>query len=282
MIRREFIKTSGLALIALQMSKFDLFAASAFSIEGILKKAEKEKWSALPLNGIMMKVGSELIGVPYVGGTLEGNEIEKCVVSSEGLDCVTFMETTLDMSRIIRKKKFTLDDLINEVTFTRYRDGNLAGYDSRLHYTKEWILNNVKKGNIKNITADLGGIEFKNQLSFMSKNPKYYAPLKDNPEMVKKIASIEKIVNSVKILYIPNDKIKAIESKLQSGDIIAIATSKDGLDYSHVGLINKEKDKISRFFHASSKEKKVYLDVAISDYMAKVKSNIGITVLRPI
>jgi hypothetical protein len=285
MNRRSFLKSTAITIIGLNFASNQIFAQTGkdiFSLTKILKKAEKEEWCKLNLNEIIIKVGSEFIGVPYVGGTLDVNTEESCIVSQEGLDCVTFMETSLCAARIIKKKKYTIEDLKEEVTFTRYRDGKLKGYESRLHYTKEWILNNIKKGVIKDITGDLGGVPFKNEVFFMSKNPKYYSSLKSNKELTAKIAKIEENINSQKILYIPTTKISSIEKKLQSGDLIAIATSKDGLDYSHVGLINKGKDGIARFFHASLKQKKVYLDTSISEYLASVKTNIGITVLRPI
>lgn len=64
-----------------------------------------------------------------------------------GLDCVTFFENVLDMARIFRQGKYEFDDLLAAVTHTRYRGGKLDGYLSRLHYTADWIHDNVAKGN---------------------------------------------------------------------------------------------------------------------------------------
>ena len=43
--------------------------------------------------------------------------------------------------------------------YIRYRGGKKDGFSSRLHYALDWIYDNERKGIIKNITADLKGIE---------------------------------------------------------------------------------------------------------------------------
>ena len=37
----------------------------------------------------------QMLGVPYVAGTLDGNEKEQLVVRTDALDCTTFVETVL-------------------------------------------------------------------------------------------------------------------------------------------------------------------------------------------
>ena len=56
----------------------------------------------------------------------------------------------------------------------------------------------------------------------------------------------------------------------------------DGLDYSHTGLILRGKDNVAHFVHASLKQKKVVFDNSIYNYIKSIKSDIGITVLRPV
>ncbi len=70
----------------------------------ILKEAEAEKWRVLPIGELMGKIAAELEGTPYVSGTLElsaDNEI--CSANLDALDCVTFVETTLALARMIKK-----------------------------------------------------------------------------------------------------------------------------------------------------------------------------------
>jgi len=251
------------------------------AFDTIMKSAVDSQWKSMPIGSIVINVAKQLIGKPYVGGTLEtpGNEI--CTVNLEGLDCVTLFESSLNIARIIQQGKDSLQDLVAAVTYTRYRDGALTDYTSRLHYTSEWIDNNVKKGVVDDVTASLGGKPFPLSVGFMSQNPKYYPALVASPSMVDVMRSIEQRVNTTKRTIIPKAAIADIEDRLQDGDIVAIATSKKGLDYSHTGLIVSD-GKRAHFLHASSVKKKVVLDGPISEYLMRGETNLGITILRPL
>ena len=284
MNRREFV--IGFAAISLALTKVvrggspvpTLSKSSTF--DKIITQAVAGKWYNLSMDEVMGNVALLLLGKPYVGGTLEINKKEKCVVNLDELDCVTFFENTLALARCIKLKQYTFQDLIKQVTLTRYRNGILNGYTSRLHYTADWIYDNGKKGTIKDISESLGGETIKFNVSFMSKHPQYYKPLKNNPSLVRSIRSIEEAINKRTYYYIPKDKVSTIEDKLQTGDIIAIVNTGKGLDYSHTGLIYR-KDGISHFMHASSLKKKVIIDKSISKYLLhSKKTNKGITVLR--
>ena len=247
----------------------------------VRQKIQDSNWRALPLGKLIAKVGLQLVDAPYVGGTLDGSGRERCTVDMLRLDCVTLFEVSLNMGRIMKQGKDSLHDLIEAVTFTRYRDGVLSDYTSRLHYTSDWIENNIQKGTVVDVTSQLGGKPFPLALGFMSQNPKYYPALVENPQLVPVMQTIEQRVNMTSRTIIRKEDIASIEEKLQDGDIIAIATSKKGLDYSHTGLIVREGNKV-RFLHASSVKKKVMLDGPISEYVNRAESNLGITVLRPL
>ena len=243
--------------------------------------ADEQNWKRLSVGEIMAKAGATFVGTPYVGGTLETGTTEHCTVNLQGLDCVTFFENMLAFARCVKKDTRGLEAMKEEVEWTRYRDGKCTGYTSRLHYTGDWIVNNVAKDVVFNITQKLGGVVFPLHVDFMSKNPQYYKALQKEPDLVAVIADQERTLSARRHWYIPVEKIAGIESQLRSGDIIAIATSKQGLDYSHTGMISKSTDGVAHFLHASLAKKQVVLDDAISVYVRSVKTNLGISVLRP-
>jgi hypothetical protein len=248
----------------------------------IAKKSEKQNWNSLNYGDLIVEVGEQFMGVPYVGGTLDKDKVESCTVVLDELDCVTYFETTLAISNLIASDiELNMNNIYDEVEYTRYRDGTLDGYESRLHYTSEWILDNIQKGIVKDITKDLGGVELNIDVYFMSENSDKYKYLKNNPELTKRISEIEDDINNNEFFYIPKENIADIEDKLQSGDIIALVTTIPGLDYGHVGMINK-KGGVARFMHASQTKKKVMIDKSISEYISGVSKFSGITVLRPI
>lgn len=250
--------------------------------ERLMSYAVNHHWASLPIGELMGRIGMELRGTQYVAGTLENDGPEACRINLTGLDCVTFFEDVLGIARILKKGKKTFADLVNEITFTRYRDGNLNGYLSRLHYTAEWISNNISKGVVKDVTPDMGGIPLEINVSFMSKNPKFYPPLANNPELVSQIAIIEGQINKTPRSFIPKENVANAESMMQTGDIIAVATSNAGLDYAHTGMIFRDDQGEARLLHASTVHKKVILDKRLSEYVYGVKLHTGITVVRPL
>ena len=261
----------------------DSFSEKTISIfNSIIKSANDNNWHKLPIGKLIGNVALKFIETPYVAGTLDYDMTEACRINLEGLDCVTFFENSLCLARIIKKKKTTFNDLISEVTLTRYRSGVLNGYTSRLHYTSEWISDNVKKGVVEDISRKTGGMDFPVNVFFMSQNPHFYKQLKGEAALVSDIKKIEKQINQEHYYYTPKKLAVSNQKRLLTGDIIAISTSKKGLDYSHTGLIFFDEDKQPHFLNASSKKKKVVMGPPLAEYLQSVESDTGYSVARPL
>jgi hypothetical protein len=252
------------------------------TFHNIIKRAKEEEWRFLPIGECMGKIALLFLDTKYVAGTLEGEGPEACRVDLTGLDCVTFLENVLCISRILKKDKTSFDDFKGEISFTRYREGILTDYTSRLHYTSDWIYDNEKKKVVRNITKEIGGEEFPFKVSFMSKNPHFYQSLKEFPEFIESIAMLEKEINKRKHWYIPQSKIKEAQKHIQTGDIIALATDKEGLDYGHTGLAYRDERGKMRFLHASQRKEKVLLDAELYKYTQSIETHVGITIARPL
>ena len=245
--------------------------------------AAKEKLSQLPINQIMIEIGKTFLGTPYVAHTLEKGDKEHLVIHLSGLDCYTFFESTLTLSRCVKKGKTTFEDFQNELKKIRYRNGEINGYPSRLHYASDWLFDNSKRGIVKDITKEIGGIPFKKKINFMSSNPQYYPQLQKHPEFIKAMKEIEDSINSREYYYIPQDSIENVESKIHSGDIILITASAIGLDISHTGLAIRLDDGRIHFLHAPLAGKKVQItEEPLADYVKKIKRHTGIMVARPL
>lgn len=259
----------------------DIISSGTIStFDTIVGKAKLNNWRDIPIGELTAKVGLEFLGTPYKDRTLEG-EPEMCKINFDGMDCVTFFENSLDLARIIRKDKLEFGNLIDETIKTRYRNQHISDYTSRLHYTSDWIYENKKNFIVNDITRALGGRKVKFNCNFMSQNPQYYDALKSHPELIDIIKAYEDSINTREYYVVSKQDISRIEKFLESGDIIAIATSKKGLDYSHTGMIYKDTLGKPRFLHASTRAKMVIIDTTISAYINKIQSDIGITVLRP-
>lgn len=252
-----------------------LFILSFFTqFNGIKEKSNSD-------SELIINIAKTQLGKEYVGGTLDTGFVENCVFNYEGLDCVTFVENTLAIAKSIKNNDTTEESIIKNIENTRYRYGKLTDYISRLHYTGDWIIDNILRNNLKDITKDVGGVKLNQNVNFMSSHPQYYKQLKDNGTFQKQIKEIESIINNYDLYYIPKDKINKTKSKILSGDIICIATNIKGLDYSHLGFAIKEGDKL-KLIHASSTKMNVTIENDLQTYLMSVKNHKGITILRPI
>lgn len=222
------------------------------------------------------------LNTPYVAHTLDTLDTEDLIINFREMDCLTLVENCLALSRTLRHPNPDMDCFERELKLIRYRDGIINGYASRLHYTSDWIFDNVKKGIIEDITHALGGKKFRPNVFFMSENHQEYSRLKDNPELVQEIETIEGEINRRGNYYfIPKQNIGPHQALIKSGDVICFTTSIAGLDISHVGIAYRHNRQLT-FIHASSTSGKVIINPeSLSDYCKRIKSNTGIIVLHP-
>ena len=225
----------------------------------------------------------KMLGVPYVAGTLDGNEEEQLVVRTDALDCTTFVETVLAFCIAEKRGERDFEGFKKALTDIRYRDGILDGYTSRLHYFSDWIRNNEKMGFVKECTSETSCSQPKELwLDFMTTHVDSYLPMKKNPELVKAMAAHEKNWQGTIVSYIPKEKLDLSldELKIKDGDVLALVTNIKGLDIVHVGFAFWKEGKL-HLLHASSSAKKVIEDPKTQyESSGKTKAHIGVRAIR--
>jgi hypothetical protein len=229
----------------------------------------------------LVAIGKSFLGTPYVAQTLEGGAEETLVVTLLGLDCTTFVENVLAFSLIKKEPDPDFDDFVKALEQLRYRDGNLNGYGSRLHYFSEWISNNEAKGLVKNITASLGGAEVVKDLNFMSQHRNLYPAMAGEP-VFQDIADTETLISKEPLCVLSQEMLSENEGAIRSGDILALATSIDGLDVTHTGFAIRLEDNRIHLLHASSSGAVEISALPLVEYLKKIKKNTGIIVARPV
>ena len=251
-------------------------------------RASIEKWlqEAVSLSKDSCRTlhfAKKMLGVPYVAGTLDGNEEEQLVVLVDSLDCTTFVETVLAFCIADKRGERDYEGFKKALTQIRYRDGILNGYTSRLHYFSDWIRNNEQMGFVKECTSETACSQPKELwLDFMTTHVDSYLPMKKNPELVKEMASHEKNWQGTVVSYIPKEKLNLPpgELKIKDGDVLALVTNIKGLDVVHVGFAFW-KDNQLHLLHASSSAKKVIEDPKTQYESSKnTKAHIGVRAIR--
>ena len=238
--------------------------------------------SSKPINEVVVEIGKTFLGLDYEAHTLEKGDSEQLVIHLTGLDCYTFFESSLTFARCIKKGKTSFEDFKNELMKIRYRNGKLNNYPSRLHYASDWLYDNDKREIVKDITKEIGGILYDNEINFMSTHPQSYKRLKDNKDFVKEMAEIEKEITSREMYYVPENFVVCVEDKIQSGDIILITTGIKGLDITHTGIAVEVNDRIY-FMHAPAVGKRIQItDKPLGEYLRSLNKHTGIMVARPL
>ncbi|SIN66151.1 N-acetylmuramoyl-L-alanine amidase-like domain-containing protein [Algoriphagus halophilus] len=248
-------------------------------LELFLEKLAESNLSGKSPNELNTIIGQWFLETPYVEKTLEVPGSEKLVINLMGVDCTTFLETVVTLTRLAESNEFTFDAFEKNLEELRYREGKNQGYPSRLHYFSDWIFDNQDKGIITNVTAEVGGVPYPNQPTFMSENPQFYPQLSDSKNL-DEIKITEGMIQKRGYYYIPKTEISSLEKNIQSGDLIAITTSMSNLDIVHTGFAIQKNGRI-HLLHASSKNKEVEIsEKPLSDYLAGNKSQSGIMVAR--
>lgn len=230
---------------------------------------------------LLQTIAAKFKGAAYKDGLLDQSPQEELVLSLSQFDCVLFVETVLAITRTLTVESPTPQVFRDAVQDQRYRQGQMQGYCSRLHYFSEWIADNQRRGLVENITPALGGIPLKKQLNFMSQHRQSYSQLKDNLGNWQCIQAMEDRLRSLPLHYIPQKQIRGIEASLQPGDIVAVATAIPGLDVTHTGLIYQIPNQAKGLIHASPGGS-VRIAPDLSTYVANVDQAIGIIVARPL
>jgi hypothetical protein len=238
-----------------------------------------------PIGDVIAAIGRSFIGTDYEASTLDkpAEEAEPLIINLTGLDCYTFLESALVFGRTIKSNNFGFDAYKKELVNIRYRDGKRTDYISRLHYFTDWIFDMQKRGIVKDITKEIGGIRYKKEIDFMSSNPKSYKQLRENPTLVKRIKKIENEINKREYYYIPEGNLAELESNINEGDLISITTNSKGLDVSHVGIAVRNDDGRIHLLHSPNVGYKIQItEKPLADYLEGNKKQTGIIVVRPL
>lgn len=211
------------------------------------------------------------LGKPYVAKSLDQNKIEQLTIITSGFDCTTLVET------VIAEVKFP-NNIAAQIQTSRYRNGIIEDYSSRIHYFTEWIYEN--RNLVDDLTSTMSCSKpYSVKINYMSTHRNKYHQLADD-NIFQKITSMESKINDYTWSYIPKNSMKACEHLIKNGDIIAITTNIKGLDISHLGFAIW-KGKYLHLLHASTDEKKVVVSKnTLYHYLQNHTKQTGIMVLR--
>jgi hypothetical protein len=236
------------------------------------------------------RVGELAAGTPYEAFTLEAylraggspSGTEPLTLSLTRFDCVTLVEACLAVARVAAGAGApTWEGFGREVERMRYRGGVRRGYASRLHYFSEWIADGENRGLLKDLGAELGGVEDRRPLRFMTEHRGSYPALAENG-VFREVGAIERRLDGRPRRLVPTDRIPAVAGRIETGDVLAFATSIPGLDVTHAAFAYRDAKGILRVLHAPLSGGVVEVTGAtLGEYVAAIRRSTGILVARP-
>lgn len=237
----------------------------------------EEAASGLSDGKLMVALAEKFEGKPYVASTLEGAP-ETLTVNVDEFDCTTFVETVAAMAMTLGEHRTSWIDFAHNLEQLRYRGGRTDGYASRLHYISDWVVDNVHRGNLQEVTDRIANSAYAvKTIDFMSSNADKYPALSD-AETLAAVKNTEIGFRMHRFPYIKSGNVAA--TPLQDGDIVAITTSIKNLDVTHMGIVKIINGK-AHLIHASSKAGKVIQDpLPLADYLRRDRGATGIRVIR--
>lgn len=243
--------------------------------------ARSQRLDTLPIGEIVARLGRTFVGTTYTPQTLEVDGPERLVVNLRELDCVTFVESTLAMSRLIRDGRFDdYDGYKRELARIRYRGGEIDGYPSRLHYFSDWIADGEAKGLVRDVTAALGGVPDGEPVDFMSTHAEAYRQLADAANL-EAIRAIEARVSARPRHFVPESRIADAAPGIRNGDIIAATSTIEGLDVTHTGIAIRVDGRL-HLLHAPLVGKSVEISkLPLAERILDIDGQDGIMVARP-
>ena len=221
---------------------------------------------------IVATLALHFLGTPYTAFSLDAGPQERVQLDLTRFDCMLFVEQLLALAASRRWNGFA------EVTRQlRYADGEV-GYCSRHHYFHHWGRAAERAGLVNDITKDLPGQQSRSlKLNYMSTHPELYSPLR-NQSTLACITALEQDYDVVQN-YIPNSSLNKVSPLLRSGDLFAVATSAQGLDVTHMGVIVTDSSGVSAV-HAVPGQG-VIRSKPFHRYVQSVPESIGAVILRP-
>ena len=243
-----------------------------------------------PLGRAATRTGELAAGTPYVPHTLEaylsaGGDpagSEPLTLSLTEFDCVTLVEACLAVGRAATVAEPTWDRFGREVERMRYRGGERRGYASRLHYFSEWIADGERRGLVRDLGADLGGTADPRPLRFMTGHRGSYRALADDG-VYREIEAVERRLDGAPRRVVPTAGIPEVSDRIETGDVLAFATSIPGLDVTHAAFAYRDPAGVLRVLHAPLSGGVVEITrTTLPEYVAAIRRATGILVARPL
>lgn len=210
-------------------------AEDTIKVSQILKKTAERGGT---LGERCVFVAKELAGTPWAPPA-DNDAQGTIVINLHGFDRIGFINTVLAMAQASMQKLPRVKEY--ERFYEQYsrRKGQDDGFASQLFYGSEWIVDNVYRGNIKEMTEYVTGGGFKTKtLDYMTRHKDEFPALSD-PAIYDKVRMNEMGYRSHRIPHLKKQSIgnKPLHELMLNGDIILMLATDIDKDIYDIGFV---------------------------------------------
>ena len=232
----------------------------------------------------IVEAAKAMQGIPF-GKASDNDSIGTIMVRLESLSQREFIYMALAAAKTAQLSVPTLREFEKNLENVSRRKGNDDGFASQFLYGSDWIVDNVFRGNVKEMTEYLTGGSYRTKtLDYVGRNPDKFPAMADSTT-AQKIQVIEFGFRSHRIPHLKKQSIsnKSMKELLQDGDIILLSPPDTDFDIYDIGFISMENGEPT-FLHISREDGKVVLDPFPISRRFKIENQFfyGYRWLRPI
>lgn len=180
-----------------------------------------------------------LEGIPY-GKAADNDSIGTIMIRLDSLNQREFIYIALAAAKTAELSVPSLRDFERNLEDISRHKGKDEGFASQFFYGSDWIVDNVYRGNLKEMTEYLeGGSSRTKTLDYVSRHPEEF-PAMSNPETADRIKVVEFGFRSHRIPHLKKQSIgnKNIKELLKNGDIIIMNPPDPDFDIYDIGIVS--------------------------------------------
>ena len=201
-----------------------------------------------------------LEGIPW-GASADNDSIGSLVVRLDSLNQREFIYTALAIAKTSQLTAPSLRDFEKNLENVSRRKGVDEGFTSQFLYGSDWIVDNVYRGNLQEMTEyiEVGNSRTKT-LDYVSRHPEQFPAMADSVT-AEKVRVIEFGFRSHRIPHLKKQSInnKNIKEILKNGDILILSPMDTDFDIYDIGIVTIDKGE-PYLIHISKEKNEVMQD----------------------
>ena len=212
-------------------------AEDSVKVAEVIEKASKGK----DYGERIREAAKALEGIPR-GKAADNDSVGTIVIRLDSLNQREFIYTALAAAKTAGLTVASLREFEKNLEDISRRKGVDEGFPSQFFYGSDWIVDNVYRGNLKEMTEYLeGGSSRTKTLDYVSRHPEEF-PALANPEILDKVKVVEFGYRSHRIPHLKKQSIgnKTIKELLHNGDIIIMNPPETDFDIYDIGIVSME------------------------------------------